>query len=51
MIVGLITWSLGADYYPSEVQGIAPLASYRLGLASALLLFASILGAWVSNRR
>lgn len=42
-IVGLITWSLGAVYYPDEVPGIAPGAAYALGFASALLLFASIL--------
>ncbi|MGB7588346.1 MAG: site-2 protease family protein [Solirubrobacterales bacterium] len=43
IIVGLITWSLGAVYYPHEVPGIAPGAAYALGLLSALLLFASIL--------
>ncbi|MFN8159607.1 MAG: site-2 protease family protein [Solirubrobacterales bacterium] len=43
VIVGLITLSLGASYYPNEVEGIAPLAAYLLGLLSALLLFASIL--------
>jgi Zn-dependent protease/CBS domain-containing protein len=43
IIVALITWSLGASYYPDEVPGIAPVAAYALGLASALLLFASIL--------
>jgi Zn-dependent protease/predicted transcriptional regulator len=42
-IVGLITWTLGADYFPSVVDGIAAGTSYALGLASALLLFASIL--------
>jgi Zn-dependent protease/predicted transcriptional regulator len=42
-IVALITWSLGAVYYPDAVSGIAPLAAYSLGLLSALLLFASIL--------
>jgi Zn-dependent protease/CBS domain-containing protein len=42
-IVVLITWSLGAAYYPNEVSGIAPVAAYGLGLLSALLLFASIL--------
>ncbi len=43
IIVALITWSLGDGYYPGQVHGITPLASYGLGLASALLLFASIL--------
>jgi hypothetical protein len=38
IVVGLITWSLGAGYYPGEVRGITPAASYALGLASALLL-------------
>lgn len=43
LIVALITWSLGAVYYPDAVDGIAPAAAYALGLLSALLLFASIL--------
>jgi len=43
LIVALITWSLGAVYYPDQVDGIDPVASYALGLLSALLLFASIL--------
>ena len=43
VIVALITWSLGAVYYPDAVTGIAPVAAYGLGLLSALLLFASIL--------
>lgn len=42
-IVALITWSLGASYFPEVIHGISPAASYALGLASALLLFASIL--------
>jgi len=42
-IVALITWSLGSAYFPEVVHGIAPGVSYALGLASALLLFASIL--------
>jgi len=56
IVVALITWSLGASYYPGVVHGITPLASYALGLASALLLFASILAhefghALVARRR
>jgi Zn-dependent protease len=43
VIVALITWSLGAVYYPDEAPGLAPAAAYGLGLLSALLLFASIL--------
>lgn len=43
IIVGLITWSLGASYFPSVINDISPALSYSLGLASALLLFTSIL--------
>jgi Zn-dependent protease/CBS domain-containing protein len=43
IIVALFTWSLGEGYYPGAVPGISPAASYALGLASVLLLFASIL--------
>jgi len=43
LIVALFTWALGDSYYPSEVHGIAPAASYGLGLLSILLLFASVL--------
>ncbi|MFI4984615.1 MAG: site-2 protease family protein [Solirubrobacterales bacterium] len=43
VIVALITWSLGSSYFPEQVHGISSTASYALGLASALLLFASIL--------
>ena len=43
VIVVLITWSLGASYFPEVVHGISSTASYALGFASALLLFASIL--------
>jgi Zn-dependent protease len=43
LVVGLITWSLGAVYYPDQAPGIAPGAAYALGFLSALLLFASIL--------
>lgn len=43
IIVGLITWSLGASYFPSVVNDISPALSYTLGLVSALLLFLSIL--------
>lgn len=43
VIVALITFSLGAVYYPDRVSGISPVLAYALGLLSALLLFASIL--------
>ena len=43
LIVALLTWVLGAEYFPQEVPGVSPLAAYALGLASVLLLFASIL--------
>ena len=56
VIDALITWSLGSSYFPAEVKGISPVASYALGLASVLLLFASILAhefghALVARRR
>jgi Zn-dependent protease/CBS domain-containing protein len=43
LVVALITWSLGASYFPEEIDGLAPALGYLLGLVSALLLFASIL--------
>ena len=56
VIVALITWSLGAGYFPEAVHGISTPGAYALGLASALLLFASILAhefghALVARRR
>jgi Zn-dependent protease/predicted transcriptional regulator len=56
VIVALITWSLGASYFPEAVHGISAAGAYALGLASALLLFASILAhefghALVARRR
>jgi Zn-dependent protease/CBS domain-containing protein len=43
VIVAFFTWTLGSSYYPEVIPGIAPAASYALGLASVLLLFASLL--------
>lgn len=43
IVVALITYALGASYFPESVAGIAPAEAYALGLASALALFASIL--------
>jgi Zn-dependent protease len=43
VVVGLFTWILGSSYFPEVVSGISVGASYALGLASVLLLFASIL--------
>ena len=56
VIVVLFTWVLGASYFPEQVHGISAGASYALGLASVLLLFASILAhefghALVARRR
>ncbi len=50
------TGMLGAGYFPEQVPGISPGAAYALGLASVLLLFASILAhefghALVARRR
>ncbi len=42
-IVALFTWTLGSGYFPEAVHGISPALSYALGLASVLLLFASLL--------
>ncbi|MDE3070246.1 MAG: site-2 protease family protein [Acidobacteriota bacterium] len=43
VIVAFFTWTLGANYFPEAVHGIAPAAAYGLGLASVLLLFAGLL--------
>ena len=56
VIVALLTWALGSGFFPEEVPGIGSAESYALGLASALLLFASILAhefghALVARRR
>ena len=43
VIVALITFALGSDYFPSEAPGLSEAGAYLLGLASALALFAGIL--------
>lgn len=43
LIVVLISWFLGASYFPDNVHDIRPVAAYAMGLASALLLFAGVL--------
>ncbi|HEU4976161.1 MAG TPA: site-2 protease family protein [Baekduia sp.] len=42
-IVGLLTYSLGHDYFPTEDPGLSQEAAYVLGLISALGLFLGIL--------
>ncbi|WP_320668627.1 site-2 protease family protein [Patulibacter defluvii] len=42
-IVALLTAALGGGYFPDVVPGLPTAAGYALGLASALLLFGSIL--------
>lgn len=42
LVVALITWSLGHDYYAIEDPGIGSGAAYALGLLSALALFGGI---------
>ena len=42
VVVGLLTYVLGHDYFPSEDHGLSPTAAYGLGLLSALALFAGI---------
>ena len=43
LIVGLIAYSLGHDYFPSADGSLGTTAAYALGLLSALMLFAGIL--------
>jgi Zn-dependent protease len=42
VIVALFTYVLGSSYFPEVVHGISQAEYYALGLASVLLLFASI---------
>jgi len=43
LIIGLIAYSLGHDYFPSADGSLGTTAAYALGLLSALMLFAGIL--------
>jgi len=42
-VVVLLTWDLGASYYPNVVPGISHGASYALAFVSVICFFASIL--------
>ncbi|MBI4347130.1 MAG: site-2 protease family protein [Elusimicrobia bacterium] len=42
-ILGLIVWSLGADYFPMHHPGLAGGESWPLALLAAILFFASVL--------
>ena len=43
IIFGLVTWTLGASYYPAAFPGWSPLLYWTVAVISALLLFASVL--------
>jgi Zn-dependent protease/CBS domain-containing protein len=43
LIYALITWTLAVGYFPRELPGLEPVASWASGLLAALLLFASVL--------
>ena len=43
VILGLLTYLLGHDYFPQEDKTLSDSAAYALGLISALLLFGGIL--------
>jgi Zn-dependent protease len=43
LIVALFSWALGRTYYPDVIHGVGGTEAYALGLASVLLLFASVL--------
>lgn len=43
VIVGLLTYSLGSNYFPAQDPGLSSGAAFTLGLLSALTLFAGIL--------
>lgn len=42
LIAGLVTWSLTIGYFPAAHPGLAPATYLWMGIAGALLLFASI---------
>lgn len=43
VILALVTWTLGARVFPSQLSGLPPPAYWGMGLASALLLFTCVL--------
>jgi Zn-dependent protease len=43
LIFALLTWMLAGSYYPSEVKDWPPLLYWFLGVATALMLFGSVL--------
>lgn len=42
VVVALLTYALGHDYFPTEAPGLGETASYALGLACSLTLFAGV---------
>ena len=43
VVLVLVTWTLGARVFPSQLNGLLPAAYWGMGLAAALLLFACVL--------
>jgi len=43
LIIGLLTWVLAANYYPGEFKNWSAAEYWLMGLATAVMLFVSVL--------
>ena len=43
LVLGLLTWMLAVSYYPAEFAGWSAAQYWFVGLATALMLFVSVL--------